>query len=134
MDSKKIDVIYANDVKYSSIWLRSLILCLVLWLAPYLFGKYTDNSFPYIAKEDIVQELVGTVGPSKDGVPWCPVVSPHLLGKNNMLTNDVRMLSEEEIVKKYGIQEGGTWKPKECQSRYQVSSAPVSLIFTSYCS
>lgn len=132
MDSKKIDVVYAYDIKYSRVWLKSGLLCLILWLAPYLLGKYTDTSFPFIAKEDVVQELVGSVGPSKDGIPWCPTVSPHLQGQNNLLNSDVQVLSEEEIVKENNIQEGGTWKPQECQSRYQVSIVPSNLVFTQY--
>lgn len=133
MDTKKIVVVYASDIKYSRVWLKAVLLCLVLWVAPYLCGKYTDISFPYIVKEDIVQELVGSVGSPKDGVPWCPVVSPHLRGKNSLLNSDVEVLSEEEIVKENNIKEGGTWKPQECQSRYQVSNLPLNvfLIFHS---
>lgn len=121
MDAPKIAVVYAHDIQYPKVWLKSVLFCLVLWLAPYLCGKYTDISFPYIAKEDIVQELVGSVGVPEDGVPWCPVVSPRLQGKNSLLNSDVQALSEEEIVKENNIQEGGTWKPQECQSRYQVA-------------
>lgn len=133
MDTKKIDVVYAYDIKYSRVWGRSVLLCLVLWLVPYLFGKYADTSFPYIAEEDVLLELVGSVGPSKDGVPWCPVVSPHLQGKTTLLSNDVPVLSEEELLRESNIEEGGTWKPQECQSRYQVRNAPVHLFFT-FCS
>lgn len=121
MGAKKIEVVYSHGIKYSIVWSRSIILNLILWVLPYFFGKYTDTSFPYIAQEDIVQELVGRVGPVKNGLQWCPVVSPHLQVKNSLLSSDVEVLSEEEIVKKNNIQEGGVWKPEECQSRYQVA-------------
>lgn len=130
MDPKKIAVVYAYDVKYTRVWLKSILVCLILWLAPYFCGKYTDRSFAYIAKEDIVQELVGSVGASNDGLPWCPAVSPHLQEKNSLLNNDVQVLPEEEVVKTSNIQEGGTWKPQDCHSRYQVSNVPGSLVFT----
>lgn len=121
MDTKKIEVVYAYNIKFSQVWLRSVALSLILWLAPYFFGKYTDTTFPYIGKDDVVQELVGSVGPLESGLQWCPVVSPHLQGQDSLLSCDVEVLVEEEIVKKNNIQEGGSWKPKECQSRYRVA-------------
>ncbi|KAK8396008.1 hypothetical protein O3P69_005234 [Scylla paramamosain] len=57
----------------------------------------------------------------KNGLQWCPVVSPHLQGQNNLMSCDVEVLPEEEIVIKNDIQEGGLWKPQECQSRYRVA-------------
>lgn len=129
MDPKKIEVVYAHNIKYCRVWHRSIVFSLIFWVLPYLFGKYTDTSFPYIAKEDVVQELVGSVGPLKNGLQWCPVVSPHLRGKNSLLSCDIEVLSEEEIVKKNNIQEGGKWKPQECQSRYQVSKTSDSFEF-----
>lgn len=129
MDTKKIEVVYASNIKFSQIWFRSVALSLILWVAPYLFGKYTDTSFPYIAKDDIMQELVGCVGPLENGLEWCPVVSPHLQGQNSLMTNDVEVVPEEEIVKKNDILEGGSWKPQECQSRYQVSKSSMLLCF-----
>lgn len=127
MDTKKIEVVYAYNIKFSQVWLRSVALSLILWLAPYFFGKYTDTTFPYIGKDDVVQELVGSVGPLESGLQWCPVVSPHLQGQDSLLSCDVEVLVEEEIVKKNNIQEGGSWKPKECQSRYRVSKLSVHL-------
>ena len=125
MDTKKIEVVYAYDIKFSTVWFRSVVLSVILWLLPYFFGKYTDTSFPYVAKEDIVQELVGLVGPLRNGLDWCPVVSPYLQGKNRLLSCDVEVRPEEEIVLENNIEEGGVWRPQECQSRYQVSKASV---------
>lgn len=107
-------------VNLFKIWLVSLIVMLMLWTVPMILGKYTDVSFPFIARDDITRELVGLVGKSKDGMRWCPVVSPYLENVNRHSDN-IDVLPEEEIAQKYSIKAGGLWEPSECQSRYQVA-------------
>lgn len=107
-------------VSYGRVWCITIVTSLCLWTLPFILGKYTDVTFPFIAAEDIPQELVGLVGPAEKGLDWCPVLSPHVVNIDRLTTNKIIPLTDEDIVKKYNIKPGGTWKPVECQSRYQV--------------
>lgn len=108
-------------VNYRRVWCITSAVSLCLWILPFILGKYTDVTFPFIASEDIPQELVGLVGPTENGLDWCPVLSPHVVNVDRLTTNKIFPQTDEDIVKKYNILPGGTWKPTECQSRYHVA-------------
>ncbi|XP_042217541.1 beta-1,4-galactosyltransferase 4-like [Homarus americanus] len=111
-----------RQINYKKIWFVSISINFIVWLQPLITGKYTDATFTYIPASNIVPELVGLVGPKENGdLPWCPVLSPHLQASVTLLNNNVEPLSDEEILRKYDIQAGGVWKPKDCQSRYNVA-------------
>lgn len=105
----------------TQVWFVSIFTSFILWTLPFIFGKYADTTFPYIAMNDITQELVGYVGPTENELHWCPVISPYIQGTIQLLNNNVESLSDEQIVKKYDVQVGGVWKPRNCQSRYTVA-------------
>lgn len=106
------------------VWLLSGLLCLTLWLIPLLLGKYVDVTFPYIAREDIFRELVGTAaGDMGNKIELCPAMSPHLQNSPRLMSNDVEALTEEVVARDNHVQPGGIWKPTECKARYQVRLA-----------
>lgn len=119
----------AASTNLTKVWFISFVTSFFLWALPFIFGKYTDVTFPYIALTDITQELVGYVGPTENELKWCPVISPHLQDTIRLLDNNVDSLSDEQIVKKYDVQAGGVWKPRNCQSRYNVS---INLILFAF--
>lgn len=108
-------------VNVFKVFLVSLTTFLILWMVPLLLGKYTDVTFPYIAHEDIKYELVGLVGDAGKGIRWCPPISPYIEDTLHLIDVEFDTIIEEELVKKYKIQPGGSWKPQDCLSRYQVT-------------
>ncbi|KAK7070123.1 hypothetical protein SK128_023977 [Halocaridina rubra] len=120
---KKVSVATKEvPVNLFKIWIISSSLNLLLWALPFIFGKYTDVTFPYIAGNDIVQELVSLVGTLQGDVHWCPPISPYLENSIRLHDNsDIKIVPKEILVLKFGIQNGGMWKPSVCQSRYKVA-------------
>ncbi|XP_064086364.1 beta-1,4-galactosyltransferase 1-like [Macrobrachium nipponense] len=108
-------------VNVFKVFLASLTAFLILWFVPLLLGKYTDVTYPYIARKDIIYELVGLIGDAGKGIRWCPPISPYIEETVHLIDVEFDSLIEEELVKKYKIQPGGSWKPQECLSRYQVT-------------
>ncbi|XP_069178150.1 beta-1,4-galactosyltransferase 4 [Procambarus clarkii] len=122
MEVRKIDAsLKTVHVNVRKVWFLSIISNLMLWVLPLLLGKYTDVTFPYIAFNDITQELVGLIGSTGNNFNWCPVVSPYLQNTVTLLDNNVDSLSDEEILRNSEIQVGGCWKPNNCLSRYNVA-------------
>lgn len=122
MEVRKIDAsLKTVHVSVRKVWFLSIISNLMLWVLPLMFGKYTDVTFPYIAFNDITQELVGLIGSTGNNFNWCPVVSPYLQNTVTLLDNNVDSLSDEEILRNSEIQVGGCWKPNNCLSRYNVA-------------
>lgn len=111
----------AVPLSLTKVWFLSVTISFVLWLLPLICGKYTSVTYPYIAVDDIAHELVTDEEPAKDGLPLCPPVSSYLESTVRLLNSEVDALSDDEIVKRYGVQPGGVWQPQHCHSRYHVS-------------
>ena len=107
-------------VNFFKIWVVAAFGCFILWLIPLILGKYTDVTFPYVDRNDIVQELVGLVGGTSKGMQWCPHISPNIEDGTHLIEPDFETKPEKEVMQKYGITQGGSWKPHDCQSRYKV--------------
>lgn len=122
MKVNKRDVpLKAVNINITKVWIISVFANFILWLLPIFFGKYTDVLFPYIAHNDITQELVGLIGPTENKFRMCPVVSPYLQNTLRLLDNNVDSLVDEEILMNNDIQAGGVWEPSDCNSRYHVA-------------
>ncbi|KAK3872512.1 hypothetical protein Pcinc_022409 [Petrolisthes cinctipes] len=116
-----VEPVKSLNINVGKVWLMSGLLSLTLWHLPLLLGKYVDVTFPYIAQEDIVRELVGVAavdtGNKKD---LCPALSPHLQDSPHLMSNDIVALAEEVVARDNQVQPGGIWEPKDCKARYRL--------------
>lgn len=123
-----VEPVESLKLNVGKVWLLSGLLGLTVWLIPLLLGKYVDVTFPYISREDIFLELVGTAAGDKGNkIELCPAISPHLQTSPHLMSNDVEALAEEVVARDNQVQPGGIWKPKECKARYQVRLAWLHL-------
>ena len=114
-------------IDYLSLILVTVTVSIVVWVFPLILGKYSDLTYPYIASDKILDEVVPLVRSSDDdgaSLPLCPIVSPHLKGLQLEVNLGSENLTEKEmqsIAKEFGVMPGGVWKPSHCTSRYAVS-------------
>ena len=110
-------------LNYFHVFFVYFISFIVLWGLPFLFGKYADTTFPYVNDEDIIDELVGLIGPADDKLPWCPREPPNIAPGFQINGYAIDLIKEDDSVfaEKLNILPGGVWQPSQCRSRYQVS-------------
>ena len=110
-----------NGFKAHIILIQSIGIFTLLWILPFLFGKYTDISFPFIPDSEIENQLLFDKGNSID--KFCPLPGSQFSSVNSriLFANDIKALNEKILIDEFKIKQGGKFLPQKCQHRLKIA-------------
>ncbi|XP_069694426.1 beta-1,4-N-acetylgalactosaminyltransferase bre-4-like [Periplaneta americana] len=118
----RIAIFQSKDVMKKSILCVLIICSLCFSLHP---GRFASSYYSYIKHSDIANELepspLALALVKESDKPLCLLIPRELENTLQYPNESVTESDIRDLPQKLNIEEGGTWKPKECISQHQVA-------------